>query len=70
MFTPPVDEVNFDTLLLQATCYVPASIAFVIPRHSSGILLNPLRAWYYPSSLPFVPKRRCLLALCIMLVKT
>lgn len=31
--TPPVDEVNFDTLLLQATCYVPASIVFVIPQH-------------------------------------
>lgn len=33
MLTPPADEVNFDTLLLQATCYVPASIAVVVPQH-------------------------------------
>ena len=25
------------------------------------LLLKPLRAWDYPSGLPFVPQRRCLL---------
>ena len=55
----PAEKANV-TALYQ----VPASIAFVIPQRQnlSGVLLKPLRAWDYPSSRPFVPKRRCLLA--------
>ena len=55
----PAEKANV-TALYQ----VPASIAFVIPQRQnlSGVLLKPLGAWDYPSSRPFVPKRRCLLA--------
>ena len=48
--------------MLQAACYVPASIVFAIPQKQnlSGVLRTPLRAWDYPSGLPFVPKKALL----------
>ena len=60
----PLRNCVFGLLLAEkreCRCYVPASIADVIPRHLSGIFLKPLRAWDYPNNLSFVPNRRCLL---------
>ena len=56
-------EYSQNVYMSQAACYVPASIAFVIPQRQnlSGVLLKPLRTWDYPSSLPFLLKRRCLM---------
>ena len=59
-------------IAFSCVSYVPASIAFVIPQRQnlSGALLKPLRAWDYPSSLPLVPKRRCLLVYVLFCIIT
>ena len=48
----------------ECRCYVPASIADVIPRHLSRPFLKPLRAWDYPNKLPVGVQRQCLLVVC------
>ena len=56
----PDFEYSQNIYILQVICYVPASIAFVIPRHLSGIFLKPLRKLELSQHFAFCPQNKML----------